>query len=289
MSERTLRNRSKIELLIGKSLEQFLYEEYTLKQLSTHKVGALIGVGGITILRWLKRFGIPTRNLQASIRSRHELESDLVLTIEEEQVLLGSLLGDGGLYSSNQKTACFMEGHGLAQAPYLARKAVFLDRLKPVIRSFISSKTGKTEVALRTSTFPTLERLREVFYREKPPEEVVDRNKNTKIVPLVELEKLTPLALAIWYQDDGHLVDGKYGIRLNTCSFSLEEHDLLISYFLRKWNLVCKVEWSSLLKSTNKKYPYLKFSALEARKLIDIVEPFIEPCMSYKVPPKGAL
>jgi hypothetical protein len=269
-----LRKQRQLEVQIGEPLIDYLKRKYTIELCSTHKIGTELGVGGITVHRWLKYYKIPTRKVYAACRVRSRL--DLIkdeLTEEEEQVIRASLLGDGGLYTSNEKTAYFMEGHGIEQEPYLKWKQAFLTRINPVIRRCLSKKTGKLECALRTGSFECLEKIRKEYYLKE------------KRITRSILDKLTPLGLAIWHLDDGYLNEHGRGIRLSTCCFTIEEHNIMIDFFQQKWKLRSKIEWTAISKLTDKKYPYLKFLTEEARRLIDIIRPFVIPEMLYKINP----
>lgn len=263
-----MRKVQEVEKKVGMDIKTFLEQEYVLGRRSTHDIGKQVGVRGITIHRWLKKFNIESRSVQESIRTRHNLDLiDDVLTDEEEQVIRGSLMGDGGLYTRNGKTASFQEGHGLGQEQYLKWKEQKLRRLQPRLTYPVSKKTSKKECYLATSFFHSLERLRKDYYTDG------------KRVTLEVLQKLTPLGLAIWYMDDAHKLRGG-GIRLYTCSFNLEEHELIIEHFKDFWNILPKMEWSG-------DNPYLKFVANEAEKLIDVIEPHIVASMSYKISNRG--
>jgi recombination protein RecA len=252
----------------------FLQQEYVINRRSTHNIGKQIGVGGITIHRWLKKFGIQTRTVQQGIRTRHNLDLiDDTLSDEEEGIIRGSIMGDGGLYTRNGKTANFSEGHGLDQKKYLKWKALKLQRLQPRFAYPISKKTGKTECRIDTSFFESLEKLRREYYIDK------------KYISREVLDKLTPLGLAIWYMDDAHKIKGG-GVRLLTCAFSVREQNSMIRYFKERWQVTSKIEWSALYDN-GVRYPYLKFLVDEAEKLINIIEPYIVKPMLYKIANRG--
>lgn len=269
-----MRKIRQIEEKVELPIEVFLEQEYNQNRKSTHQIGEEIGVGGITIHRWMKKFGIQSRSVIEGIRVENNLDLiDDHLTTEEEEVIRGSLLGDGGLYTRNDKTADFAEGHGLHQEQYLKWKATKLVRLQPRFTYPVSKKTGKTECYLATSFFSSLEILRKEFYTDK------------KHITRDSLNKLTPLSIAIWYQDDAHKVRTG-GVRLMTCDFSIEEHNIIIQYFREVWNINCKIEYTAEYKN-GKRYPYIKFLAAEAEKLIDIITPYIESSMLYKIANRG--
>lgn len=269
-----MRKIRQIEEKVGLPIEIFLEQEYNQNRKSTHEIGKEVGVGGITIHRWMRKFGIQPRSVIDANRVGHNLDLiDDHLTQEEEQVIRGSILGDGGLYNRSSITSYFAEGHGLKQEQYLRWKANKLVRLQPRFSYPISKKTGKTECRIDTSSFRSLGILRKEFYTDK------------KHVTRDSLNKLTLLGIAIWYQDDAHKV--QYGgVRLMTCDFSIEEHNAIIQYFKEVWNVNCKIEYTAEYKN-GKRYPYIKFLAAEAEKLIDLIAPYIEGSMLYKIANRG--
>jgi len=269
-----MRKVKQIEERVGLPIEVFLEQEYTQNRKSTHQIGKEMEISGLTIHRWMKKYGIQIRSVSEGIRVGHNLDLiDDCLTQEEEQIIRGSILGDGGLYTRNNVTANFIEGHGIKQEQYLKWKAKGLQRLQPHFSYPISKKTSKTECRINTSFFQVLEALRREFYTDK------------KHVSWNNLNKLTLLSIAIWYQDDAHKVQCG-GVRLMTCDFSVEEHDIIIQYFKEKWNVNCKIEYTSKYKN-GKRYPYTKFLVAEAEKLIDLITPYIESSMLYKIANRG--
>ena len=104
-----------------------------------------------------------------------------------------------------------------------------------------------------------------------------------KTIPLKALNRLTPLAIAIWWMDDGSLCkkvrNGKvhaWELYLNTY-LSKEENQIIIDYFQNKWN----VKWN--LNLSKGKYR-LRCSTREGRKFLTIIRPIVSQikCMQYK-------
>lgn len=60
----------------------------------------------------------------------------------------------------------------------------------------------------------------------------------------------------------------------------------MIKYFQDKWKIKPKIEMSALYDN-GVRYPYLKFVADEAEKLINIIEPHIHASMLYKIANRG--
>lgn len=81
----------------------------------------------------------------------------------------------------------------------------------------------------RTYSFTSLLWLYNLFY---------NHNKH-KVIPVNIANYLTPLALAIWIQDDGYWHG--YGVRLATNCFLLSEINLLVKALETKFNLKCSI------------------------------------------------
>ena len=113
------------------------------------------------------------------------------------------------------------------------------------------------------------------------------RNKK-KFVNLHTLNRLTSLGLAVWYMDDGCLIQRKSSsgklwpgrsIFLSTESFSKEEVLLVQQWFWKQWHIK-----ASVVKS--RCYWVLWFNVWQTDLLLNIIRPYIEqvPAMWYKLP-----
>ena len=118
-------------------------------------------------------------------------------------------------------------------------------------------------------------------------ENFLNSQKRRKIVPPnIEQLLIDPIALAIWYLDDG--TKRNYNAcRFATQSFSLEENKLLQSTLERNFNLTIKIEewWN---KKTNNKMYGLSIPSANKSFLTfkDIVYNFVKteiPSMLYKL------
>ena len=94
------------------------------------------------------------------------------------------------------------------------------------------------------------------------------------------LNQLSPLSLAIWWQDDGSLVsDSRQGV-ICTDSFSLEEVEIIHQYFKK----VLKIETKIGQISNQDKYRIWIRSSEELKKFLRIIIPHIfAKSMLYKI------
>lgn len=180
-----------------------------------------------------------------------------------QQVLLGSLLGDGGVYGryENSKRLYYHEGHGESQIDYLKWKK---DILKQQIKFYsdILNYSGYTNQSsgLRISGQCSYELSEWKNFRK-------DINVFKKM-----LQNLDNLALAVWYMDDGHK-------RIfNTHNFSYEQHLVLQKIMLDKFGI------QTYIKKTKKKYYTLILRTNEdVAKLYCKIKQFMHPTMEYKL------
>jgi hypothetical protein len=115
------------------------------------------------------------------------------------QVLLGSLLGDGGISKNNPrcKNYCFKEMHGPAQREYVDWKSKQL-------ACFGSIACGKVRPELFTWTRPMFTTLREEIYGE---------HTKKSFLPKHQFKDLNHLGLLVWYLNDGTWGKGQMTIR----------------------------------------------------------------------------
>lgn len=184
------------------------------------------------------------------------------LTQLQESVVIGSLLGDGYLRTIKGRKDAFLEvNHSYNQKEYVDWK---YEILRSVTISGPRKRRGKEgRVAYRffTRQLPELSGLEEAFY--------VCRR---KIVP--ESIRLDPVALAVWFMDDGSKCDAR-GIYLNTQQFALESQKRLLrvlDYFSLKARL-----------NRDKSYYRIRFLNSSLPRLKALISNYIIPSMKYKI------
>ena len=139
------------------------------------------------------------------------IDPSIELTAAERAVILGSLLGDGYVGYAH-KTATYPRlriTHGLPQKEYALWKAELLARLHPKVTTLPNKGYGETTVHLQLPSLKALVPLHSAFYVG-----------GLKVVPEGLIKSLSPLALAIWYLDDGSLHAASGTISLHTEGFT---------------------------------------------------------------------
>ena len=194
--------------------------------------------------------------------------NSLELTQDEEQVILGSLMGD--LHSTithTSKNARLEGGHSKNQREYLLYKINLLQRLKWSVRS------GKDGIYYESKSFSCLNQYHNLFY----PNKKKTLNKST-------LDKIGKLGLLIWYMDDGTYHKRDRRSYLHTNCFSYDEQLIIQEYFEEKWGIHNKIYISKGKDKYNGRiWYYLSFPVSETIKLHDLFRDFeIPECMKYK-------
>ena len=164
------------------------------------------------------------------ILARHQgvkFSSDL------QDLLLGSILGDGSIKQEGHMTAYFREEHCQEQKAYVKWKQQAFGKL---CRKPSDNARG---YGFSTVTLHELARIRAKFY---------SRNKRYKHITTDLLEQLNPLSLAIWYLDDGtNNRQRKSGNKKTIYLHRLTEEECRAfeSVFAAKFNLTCRIKYQA--------------------------------------------
>ena len=203
----------------------------------------------------------------------------LVLAVEEQlsefqfEVVRGCLMGDGALSKTRRSDEIaagirFRMGHGAEQAEYLDWKASLFANV-PMSRSV----NEKGAVFADLTPLVELAELRKEVYAE-------DKRKDFS---WDYLKQLTPLSLALWYMDDGHLdIRNETGTsaRIQICVQAMTDgtRARLVEYLRDTWDLDVR------LTSVRGK-ALIVFSKFAAEEFQSLVAPYIHPSMDYKLQP----
>ena len=152
----------------------------------------------------------------------------LIPSYEEEQILLGTLYGDGWL-GKQCKHPNGGFAHSLKQENYCKWKQEKLKR-------FVTSGTYRTEVDKRSKkeyasysvTLAASEYFSNIYNK------LYDDNR-IKFIHSDLLNKLDGLGIAVWFMDDGYKED--FGYSISTNCFSLQDLELIKSFFKNKFNI----------------------------------------------------
>lgn len=218
----------------------------------------------------------PARKLIRLVRKWNlELQQNphLLLSQEEHDLIIGSLLGDASI-RQREKNSCFRFSHSLKQKEYIKWKLNILKDFRIseyTERSRIVNQRKVDMIYLSTKTHPIFNYHRKLFY-----------GNGKKTITKEILNKLNPQSLAIWVCDDGSYETSQGYIILCTNSYTLEEHRLMKEFFKERFNL------DPTIGFRDGKYYYLRFKQDDTKKLIKIIKPFIPKSRLYKIGGKNA-
>ena len=195
-----------------------------------------------------------------------------------KEVILGSILGDGSLkIHKPYKNARFSFRHSIKQEKYFLWKVSLLREICG--NKFIWKQTAKNTFGGEKIRYQSraLEGLTEIYNLAHKRGKFKIRRK--------WLNMMSPLSLAIWWQDDGSIIgNGRKGV-LCTDGFSYEDQKILSRYLLKVWGVKTSVGKYINRRRNNKEYfrIYIR-SSNELKKFLRIILPYIKTLeMLYKV------
>lgn len=180
----------------------------------------------------------------------------------QHSVIVGSLLGDGAMRC--KKNALLEVNHCLAQRRYVDWK---YEVLRALVRTPPKPRTSNgSRVAYRFTTLsrPALTEYYRRFYVN-----------GSKIVPDM---LLSPLALAVWFMDDG--CKSRRALYLNTQQFDEKSQLRLMSMLWNQWDLETTL-------NRDKSYFRIRIAVKSTARFCRIVRPYILADFQYKMPKVG--
>lgn len=194
----------------------------------------------------------------------------LKLTERQRQIIIGKLLGDGHLETSNNgRTYRLKIEHPIKQKEYV-------DWFYKEFKDWILTKPKKKEQIVNGKLYykywvntlanGSLRFYGQQFYKDKK-----------KVVPKLIHRWLTPLSLAVWFMDDGSIKSKNHRARIiNTQGFEKKEVLRLIKAFGNKFNIQCK------LRKQKEGYQIM-ILAESADKFARIIKNYLLLSMKYKI------
>jgi hypothetical protein len=193
---------------------------------------------------------------------------DRCLTQEQQEVLTGTLLGDGSLPVHGRYPRLFVKHKADHEALAMFKYEMF--------REFISMPPHRFDQRLNGHNYPCVQFVtrtnaefsawRRRFYRGR-----------RKIVPVDIARDLLPLALAVWLMDDG--AADYAGLTFQTHSFTRAETNRLAAVLRRKYDLRTSVR-------ANRGSWIVYVYAESMPRIQEIVAPHILPEFEYKLIPR---
>jgi len=188
------------------------------------------------------------------------------LTPVQEQLLVGSLLGDGSMSATSGEAVRFGEGHGEKQAAYTEWKAHLMEPFTSSIRWGIKKEKGRIfrSRIFITHSCPQFRPFYDLFYPAPG---------RSKVFPSDLPDWMTPFVLAVWYMDDGSVTPtGTPRISFGLSKTSLKR----ARRALRSLGLEPRVYGPR----GNQEILFPK----QEREFLDLIQKHLIPEMTYKTP-----
>lgn len=195
------------------------------------------------------------------------------LSVTQQEVVIGTLLGDGRLESrSKNGSARLRVHHAHSQYDFLMWKYNIFRNVvtrKPWQVTWKGSLTGNIYKAwfFHTKTLKDLQLFHQLFYPA-----------GKKIIPKNIGNFLTPRTLATWFMDDGCATGTR--IILNTQCFPVDQQAILQQWLREQLNIETTLHKDRLTYR-------LGMNPVNAKRFRDTIRPYIVPSMQYKITPRN--
>jgi recombination protein RecA len=202
------------------------------------------------------------------------------LSDQQWQVVLGGLMGDAALSPSRVTGSLgtrFRMGHSAKQLAYLDWKASLLGNIGQT-----RSTNSKGAAFVDLTPLPELAELRRSVYF----------GDGRKHLSWDYLKALTPLALAVWYMDDGSFAIRAQGLQERTRegsgrseivveAMSPGSRERLVEHLADTFDL-----HPTLVAKGKRQIATLVFSKKETAALHELIAPYVHPSVDYKLLPR---
>jgi hypothetical protein len=244
--------------------KETLEDLYVKQGLTALQIARHFSVSSAAIYKRLRLLGIPVIDRNAQVQERRSA----LFSARLDDLIIGSLLGDGHVELSSSRSARFEESHSIKQVDYLRWKAALFGGLVSGLAFGVAKIDGKAHQTcyLKSLSHPRFTAHHAVLYSGR-----------VKVVKEQLREHLNPFVLAVWVMDDG--CAHKNGtIRLHTDCFSLEDNTRLASMLFDIFGLSARIQED--YRSNNF---HLVFNKTNAIKLSSVIEPYVVDSMKYKL------
>jgi hypothetical protein len=257
-------------------LAKLLINDSDFQKISIKDLAKKYKCGTATINRAIRLAGLKKEVSKLETRKyAPKSKKQILISDELHEIIVGSLLGDGyitpyrrekGKSKARNKNSSLIIKHGFKQKDYalykhkLIKKHItcYFRKMKRTDKRF--KNPVYFQYSLETVQNLVFNKYRDAWY------------KDTKVIPF-ETFKLTPLILAIWFQDDGS--NAVSGYLLATNGFTIEEIEKLRKG-LDDLNLKNTVQKSGLNHTI-----YIKAESVKTFNAL--VLPYICKSMMYKI------
>lgn len=208
----------------------------------------------------------------------------MTLTIEQKDLLFGTLLGDGNLLTETSgRTWRYRALHKALHKDYLFHK---YDQLKnlcgspPIFSEIDDPRTNKRyqRYYFNTLTQDSLRFFGNMFYVYD-----IKQQRWVKNVPVPLETFLTPRAIAYWYMDDGAIKWLNNSNAMRICTESFSEGDVI--RLRNALSSLYNINTTQTQKTNNGVFVGYRISIPEKSSAAfrDLIQPYLVECMKYKV------
>lgn len=188
---------------------------------------------------------------------------------ETRSIIVGTLLGDGCLETQNQgRTYRLKIEHSIKQKDYTDWLYQYFKTWAndiPKEKSKIVKGKTYTNYLFQTKSIGEFRFYGQLFYDES----------RKKVVPIIIHKLLTPLALAVWFMDDGSSKSKQHkALILNTQCFSKKDLKLLIEALYRRFGIEAKP------RAQKEGYQLI---IPRPKKFLELIMPYLRPEFYYKL------
>lgn len=228
-----------------------------------------------TVYELAKKYGVNATSIQKKLRNLnvqmyhgriHRYSDEKIVDVSKkvEQILLGSILGDGHLRKDKNMTyPLFDEAHCTQQKDYLLWKKENMSPIPFRIKESCienQSKRRFPKIRVWTNEQPILEKYFRMSLRER-------------------LKNLSFLGLAVWYMDNGTFHKKRKYIRLCTHRFGYSGNEIIKNWFWQKYKIKSAIHNGG---RKGEKSFYLYFPTKESAKFLELINPYYHKSLSYK-------
>lgn len=190
----------------------------------------------------------------------------------QKQVLVGTLLGDGCLETQNNgRTYRLKVEHSIKQKDYVDwNYKIFKNWVltEPKIKEKIILGSKLQNYYFSTLSSGALRFYAQQFYKNR-----------VKVIPKIIGKLLTPLALAVWFMDDGSIKSNQHrALVIHSQSFAKTDLERIMKVIEEKFGI------NMVLRKRSDGSGYVIYILSETvDKFIDLVKDLILPSMRYKL------
>jgi hypothetical protein len=148
-----------------------------------------------------------------------------------------------------------------------------------MVKSKSSYPSPNAAYYIYTYTHPTIEEFSDLLYRQRD-------GKRRKTISRSILNRIDPLALLVWYMDDGCLItDTRSGLsaRLATYRYGLSGNQAIKTWLRQQYGISAKI--TDYRAQGEELMHYIRLNSDPTRELMALFEQFkgiIPDCMAYK-------